>query len=448
MIAFALCVIAFVASYWAGRRSLAYGLLATLTVGYFYGILRANLLTQFSHFIFDASLVGLYLSQRWGTSPGDPATTGTLRTWLAALIGWPVLVALMPFQPMLVSLVGFRGNTFFLPMFLLGSRLKDHDLVKLSSGIAALNFIALGFALAEYFTSVQRFYPLSPVTSIIYASSDAGEGYLRIPAIFSSAHAFGGAMVMTLPFLIGYWTIAASRRQRSLALLGVGVSLLGILMSATRLNFITACVMILATVFTSRMKTKNKAVFVLLVAILGAVAMTNVRFQRFKSLGDTEYVKQRIGGSINRDFWEILAEYPMGNGLGGGGTSIPYFLEGQVRNPMGLESEYSRILCELGIIGLVLWVSFVTWFLTRAPVAFAKTRWQSTRRLAWCLCAFGWGSGLIGVGLLTSIPGTMIFLLSLGWSSTPQPVPVPGTREWRRSRPGLSQPKHTIAYGS
>ena len=65
MIAIALCVVAFIACYLAGRRSLGQGLVVLFVFGYFYGILRANLLTTFSHFIFDMGLLGLYLSPKW-----------------------------------------------------------------------------------------------------------------------------------------------------------------------------------------------------------------------------------------------------------------------------------------------------------------------------------------------------------------------------------------------
>ncbi|HLL45479.1 MAG TPA: hypothetical protein VK399_02175 [Longimicrobiaceae bacterium] len=41
------CGIAFVAAFVAGRRSLVAGIGAVLTVGYFYGILRANLASTF-----------------------------------------------------------------------------------------------------------------------------------------------------------------------------------------------------------------------------------------------------------------------------------------------------------------------------------------------------------------------------------------------------------------
>src|SRR5579864_1074286 len=111
MLALAFCALAFVACLMAGRRSLGYGVAAVLAVGYFYGILRANLLTTFSHFIFDAGLFGLYLSPCWQLADGpERKRSDPVKWWLLILMAWPVLIVLLPFQPLLVSLVGLRGN--------------------------------------------------------------------------------------------------------------------------------------------------------------------------------------------------------------------------------------------------------------------------------------------------------------------------------------------------
>ena len=59
MLSVVLCLFAFMFAYAAGRRSLVAGLATVFTVGYFYGILRANVPEPSSHFIFDAAVVGL-----------------------------------------------------------------------------------------------------------------------------------------------------------------------------------------------------------------------------------------------------------------------------------------------------------------------------------------------------------------------------------------------------
>jgi len=440
MTAPALCFLALVVTYIAGRKSLGRGLIALFTFGYFYGILRANLITTYSHFIFDAGLIGLYFSQKWKASKESAA----IQMWVALMIGWCLLLVLLPFQPVLISLVGLRGNAFFLPVLLLGSKLKDKDLRELAGGLAVLNLIAIAFAWAEYFQGVPRYYPFSEVTQIIYISGDVAGGFFRIPAIFTAAHAYGGTMVVTMPFLIGALDRATARLYRWLILAGIGAAMLGILMSATRQNFILGFLLVFASLVIRRQKASSLFAFAIVLGLIGWAAATNVRFQRFKTLSDTDMVTERIAGSVNRGFFEILTEYPMGNGLGGGGTSTPYFLQGQVRNPIGLENEYARILSEQGILGLLLWIAFVFWFFSRAVIAFQKGPWSNARRMAWCLSAFLLSTAWIGVGFLTSIPATIVNLLAMGWVSTAQvPESIPA-RANLRTRSGLFRGPATI----
>lgn len=226
-------------------------------------------------------------------------------------------------------------------------------------------------------------------------------------------------MVATLPYLVSLWERAGSRKLRFLAVAGMASALLGVLMSATRQNFLIASFIVLVFIFTNKMKGSSRAVFVMVILALAVVALRNERFQRFKTLGNTEEVEGRLAGSVNHTFFDILTEYPMGNGLGGAGTSIPYFLAGEVRNPIALENEYALILGEQGIIGLLLWLSFIVWYLFQMPCAFKKGPWASGRRIAWCLTAFLLATAWIGTGLFTSIPGTAMLLLAMGWTARP-----------------------------
>jgi hypothetical protein len=164
------------------------------------------------------------------------------------------------------------------------------------------------------------------------------------------------------------------------------------------------------------MNIKHKIACISLLAIAAILASTNERFSRFKRL-DSDTVTERISGSVNRTFFEILYEYPMGNGLGGGGTSLPYFLMGLVHNPTVVENEYGRILLEEGIVGLLIWISFIGWIiLNRKP--FKKTTWLIARRLSFALVVVYFGITVIGLGMLTAIPGTFMFFLTIGWIVT------------------------------
>src|SRR5271155_2926246 len=109
MLAIILSIVAFVTCFLAGRRSIGKGLVVLLTFGYFYGILRANLLTTFSHFIFDAGLLGLYLSPKWRTvNSQERKRSEPVKYWTFLLILWPALLVALPFQPFLISVVGLR----------------------------------------------------------------------------------------------------------------------------------------------------------------------------------------------------------------------------------------------------------------------------------------------------------------------------------------------------
>jgi hypothetical protein len=429
MIALLLCVIGALAAFFVGRRSLAAGCLVVAASGYAYGILRANLVTPVSHFIFDAALIGLYAAQFLPNSKkldGAPPQSG-LRTWVLLLMGWPLVLVFLPFQPLLVSIVGLRGNMFLLPAALIGSRLRSKDLRVIALGLAVLNLVAMGFAIAEYFRGIEPFFPVGPMTITIYNSQDSGGGY-RIPSLFQNAHTYGGVMVDTIPFLFGAWALTAgTRKQKMLLVAGLVTAFFGILMAATRVGLISAFFMVIIAATGGKLGAMKRWIW--LVVIVGVVfaALHNDRWQRYKEL-DTDTISDRIAGSVNRSFLEILVEYPMGNGLGGGGTSIPYFLASQVNHPVGVENEYGRILLEEGIVGLLLWIGFGLWLGTNRA-AFVKDEWYTGRRMAWYFSVFTLATAVIGVGLLSSVPHTFFFMLLLGWSAVPplrerQPGPI------------------------
>jgi len=427
--ALAVCVLALASSFLATRRSLVAGLLTTLLWGYLYGILRANLLSNYSHLIFDFALTGCYLggflSGEWPKGP----RVRRLTTWLAVLIGWALLLALLPFQTPLVTLVGLRGNAFFLPVLLLGCRMRNEHLLPLARGLVVLNLLALGFAVAEYRLGMPRFFPLTAVTEILYRSSDAGGGHHRIPGPFANAHAYGGAMVATLPFLLGAWGQQGQRMwQKWWLVLGVVAAFLGILAASSRLSFLVAVLIVCVTLLRSGLGLRQRVVFAVLVIALGLVAVSNRRFQRFKTL-NVEMMVDRFAGSVNRRFFEVLLEYPMGNGLGGGGTSIPYFLRDQARLPVMIESEFARIGLEQGFIGLLLWGSFIGWALI-AGAKLGPDVSLTTRRLAWVYVLASFVTGAIGVGLLTAIPGAFFLMLCIGWLTAGS-----GSAHWLAARP-------------
>jgi hypothetical protein len=390
-------------------------------VGYAYGILRANFPDTATYLTFDGAVLGVYVAQLWRPFTQEQRRRiHELRLWLVVLIGWPTLLFfLFPTDSPLVELVGLRANVFLLPFLLLGTRLTDDDLFWLAIGIGCLNLGAVALGIAEFFMGIQPFYPHNEVTDIIYRSRDlVGWTAHRIPASFSSAHAFAGTMVMTLPLLVGAWVQTAREQRWHRTLLGAAImaSLLGVFMAAARTHMITAALLVALVTVSRQLRGEQWVRWVLAVGLVGYVVSGEERLQRFTTLQDTAFIAERWTNSVNEGFVEAIRTYPLGNGLAGGGTSVPYFLRGS-QSPLVMENEYARIGIEQGLPGLTLWIVFLAWAFIRWPDR-ATDGWALGRRLAVVACAVFFFTGLTGVGLLSSVPQTALMLLTMGWFLT------------------------------
>ena len=187
MLSLGLCAFAFVVAFAAGRRSLVAGLATVLGVGYVYGIVRANVLETGSHFIFDAAVIGLYCAQLSGRAPQAlRVRTADLTFWIGLLMVYPLLLILAPLQDLMIELVGLRGNIFLLPFLLLGARLKGSEMYTLALWVAVFNLAAGALAVVQFFVGIEPFFPVSPVTDLLYRTTQDLADYtaLRIPSFF------------------------------------------------------------------------------------------------------------------------------------------------------------------------------------------------------------------------------------------------------------------------
>lgn len=421
MIGLAICALSFAYTYFISRRSVFGGLFAVLTVGYFYGIIRANFPSTITYFAFDAAVAGFYLTLPWHRLGG---AAGGLRSrqlvvWLALLIGWPTLLLLVPVQDHLVQLVGLRSHVLLLPFVLIGARLSRFDLDRLALALAGLNLIVFVIALLELTLGVSVFYPRNPVTELIYLSNDASGGLtraLRLPGTFVNAAAYGATMTMTLPFLVGAWVQpAAARWHRWLLGLAVFASVLAVFLAASRLPMLILGVIVLVSMFSAQLGTTVRVGWAFLLVASGWIVANNERLIYRLTTLSWESALERFSGSVNMGLVEMLFEYPLGNGLGAGGTNMPFFLQTLLRNPIMHESQYAVLLLEMGLPGLLLWLGFIGWVLTRPRGAGPTDRWALGHRLLWWTCAAHFGSGLIGIGFLTSVPFSVLLLIGVGW---------------------------------
>jgi hypothetical protein len=145
------------------------------------------------------------------------------------------------------------------------------------------------------------------------------------------------------------------------------------------------------------------------------------RMQRFTELQDIDMVTNRMSMSMNMGFFEVLLDYPMGNGMGAGGTSLPYFIQQLLPSSVIMENEYARILLEQGLPGLLFFLAFFAWFLTRPIQKDDPARMGKT--LLWFITAITFSTAFIGIGMMSSIPGTAMMLLGLGYCVTPAAAP-------------------------
>jgi len=421
-----LCALAMLACFIAGRRSIVWGIGAVMTIGYGYGILRANVPNPAMHFLFDAGALGFYLALvTRGFSPSQRPRLVALQPWIALLVGWPLLLFLFPVQDPMVQLVGLRGQIFFVPFILIGAMLEPDEWYALAKWFAVLNIAAFGFALAEYIEGVPKFYPRNVMTTIIWASHDvAGHTAFRIPSTFTSAAPYSSMMVATVTLLLGaqvqrrgsnldYWLLSS-------AIVATG---LGVFMGASRSQAAALFLMLGLTFLMGHMSFKVLFRVAIVIACVGLVVMNNERMQRFTSLSDTDLVQERFNYSVNTTFLDTALKYPMGNGLGGGGTSVPYFLRDRLKNAVELENEYGRIMLEEGIPGLLIWVSFIVWVML-SPLPTKKNPWQLGLRLGRMYLAISFSTMVMGSGMLNSVPNTAFILMLVGWVSLRRLAPV------------------------
>lgn len=399
-------------------RSLGWGFVGVLALGYFNGYIRANYLSIHTTFMFDAGVLGLYL----GFFAGRPLDVNEVVNspagrWVLFLMAWPALLCLFPVNDFFVQLVALRATVWFLPVLLVASRLRADDLTIIARGLAVLNLVALAGGIYVYQYGVESLYPQNAVTQIIYMSRDVGGfEYHRIPSFFLSAHAYGGAMLFSLPLLLErVFGREVPFLDRGLAVAGVAAAVAGILMCAARSPIVSFVVAALVAWMVTRFNPLVGLLAIVLGAAAVAVASTDERLQRVMSLQDTEMVSDRVQMSANQSFFELMVDYPVGAGMGSSsGTSIPYFLAARAPQAIGLENEYSRILVDQGLIGLGLWVLFLFWLLHRPPPLRLRTPWGIAVVLMFALVFTNWATAFIGSGTLSAVPGSVLLLMQMG----------------------------------
>jgi hypothetical protein len=390
--------------------------------GYVFGYLKAHCVYTYGQFIFDSATLGFYLALILKPpSRSVTLTAGKLKPWVVVLIFWPVFMALIPLQHYMIQLVGLRGNIMWVPMIIIGAWLDAKALVLLATTFAVLNVSALGMAFAEFTWGVEQFLPENEATDIVFKSRDVGAGvlensYLRIPSFFTSAHSYAGTMVITVPWLLGCLTTSreVGWLGKPLYMAGLAAAVLGVFIAGPRSPVVVLGLLVFLRLVSGRISWS----LVLTIAFVGYLTaffvLQEERMQRFLSLQETEFVIERIQGSASVKFFEIVADYPMGRGMGAGGTNIPFWLLQYMNGAnMLIENEYGRLVLEQGLVGLFLWLAFIFfWF--QQPLDKKESLFPA-KALLWANCLVWFSTMFIGVGAFISVPAAALQFLSLGF---------------------------------
>jgi hypothetical protein len=448
MVGFVFCIAAIIGTFFAARRSLGTGLQALIVVGYVYGIGRGRWPDTFTHFPFDCAILTLYAVHFSSPVSNELARRSEVAmTWTRLLVIWPILcMAYSPLmsssQPMIIQLVGLRGAVLMLPCLVLGARVTRSDLDKMAWALAIMNLFALGLGLVEYVYGIASVLPRNAATELIYISHDItaeGQSFHRIPACFTSSHAYGLTMVPSVPFLIHGLESGKQTSLRILCLAGLGAAIVGIFLCGARLPVIMLAVAAIYVLFTLRLRGSALLAFVAVGACAYYLVTHNERLQRFETLSDTDYVTARLGTSVNMSLIDALGDYPLGAGLASAfGTSVPFFLSDLANNPIGIESEFGHMIVEQGVPGLLLFVGFLTWVITRRKVPWELS--PAASALASALIVVEWCCSSVGAGFLAGIPWTPLLLMMMGMrlASPVQKVAVRQLRNVAKRAPAVA----------
>lgn len=251
-------------------------------------------------------------------------------------------------------------------------------------------------------------------------SNRLGFGYAMRPhAFFGEPAWFSGFLFCAIPLLIADIRTTVRSRARTVKMVLLVGAVLILMLASSRAGVVAlgACLVAALVVFRHRLPVVRTAMIAMLAVVLGAGLMTLFEWSRLRAgMGAQEVVLSEFSYrlpferawavaisafSTTTDRWasfetafELFWKQPVfGVGLG----NYPFYWEGgQIGEPTNM---FLRILCELGIVGLLLFTAFVGVVLWRLWRLLAVRRHD--RELSGC-------AGLIVV----AIAGTVVIRMS------------------------------------
>ena len=408
-------IAAFLITLTLGRQSVGRGLAAVIWTGGLYGIIRANNPDTFTYFLYDASVLGLYLAQIPNLTKLNWRNVG-VRSWTIAILIWPLIYFGLGFtfpQHPLIQLVGLRAAIWFVPFILIGAQISAKDFKDIGITLAALNLVAFVFAVGEYFLGIEVFFPRNEVTQIIYMSKDIAEMTAhRIPATFGTSASYGGYLTASFPVLIARLASRDSALpEKVLMVAGLLAALVGVFLCGSRTPVVGMAFMVIVSGILLRRRLEVLLLMAAMLAVVTNEVLDDERLQRVSTLADTDATLERVGSSTRLGILDVIGDYPFGVGLGGAfGTSIPSFLAMYSIPQVGAENELARIALEQSVVGAFMWIGLVIWIVRKRILEGSNL----TLTLLTTFVFYSWVTSVLGVGMFTAIPFTAMLLAYMG----------------------------------
>ncbi len=330
----------------------------------------------------------------------EPIRFPAMSGWVFAFVALVFVEALNPNTlGTLKILGGFRQQLEWIPFFFFGyvlvrtrERMRKMFLllgiIALANGIVSSVQVRLSPAQVASWGPgyAERVNGANGVSGTAFKAE--GEGHVR-PLALGSDIGFGGTVgVIALPGVLALMAYGFGRRKWVLPLLAIGV-LLAVATSLSRTAVIGAVVTLIAFGIFSlsagrKMVRPLLAMFAIMVLAIGVVAAVSSTgggsvFSRYESIAPEKV------GTTAPDYKEVsikqipndIAHAPFGFGLGvsgaassfGGHTTVT--LEG---HGFSSETQYNFVMNEVGLPGLLLWVSLTVYLMWMAATRLRKVK--------------------------------------------------------------------------
>ncbi len=378
----------------AGQRSLGFGqlrqffqhdklvnflMVLTIIVGFFHGWLKIKFRANWVTFAFDLPLTAAWLLTVAAVGRGRRLFPDcNMSRVLIALTVIGIAYTILPFGvPLVISLASFRAWCFIPLIFLIGYHIT-RSVRQIEVYLWLLTILGLVTSIyGVFFQSVDEVLEMMKndpelqfrLANQFYADSH-GIGTFRRFSTFVSSASFGGTMAYCATFAVSRLAHpGCSWPERLFLGLASTVMSYGIVMSGSRSAMTSLAVGLGFAIWYRR----GGLALLLAPALIGAGLLLGISklgggiADRFATLFDPEVILQRLYIVLSPG-WENLAQYPMGGGLGRSGHGVPVIMYSSERlaEMRSIDGDMGRIVVDMGIIGLIIFILLVVVGLTDA----------------------------------------------------------------------------------